>query len=198
MKRREVIHRLSLGLGVSISVPTLMLTLESCNNATSDGESLTTFLNPSQSALVKDLAEMILPATDTPGAGDLKLHLFVDKMIDAIYDQGGKDKIMRGSADFEDRCRALYDKDFSQCTDIQKKEFLLNQEKQSPPIRASVWGNPVGPKYEPDFYRQIKSLLLLGYFSSEEIGRHLLHYDPVPGKFESCIDLPTGQKIDAL
>ncbi len=198
MKRRELIHRLSLGLGVSISVPTLMLTLESCNNATIKGESLTTFLNPSQSALVMDLAEMILPRTGTPGAVDLKLHLFVDKMIAAIYDQGGKDKIMKGAVDFEDRCRAIYNKSFSQCTDIQKREFLINQEKQSPPVRASVWGNPVGPKSEPDFYRQIKSLVLLGYFSSEEIGKDLLHYDPVPGKYESCIDLPTGRKIDAV
>jgi hypothetical protein len=31
--------------------------------------------------------------------------------------------------------------------------------------------------------------VILGYFTSEQVGRHVLHYDPVPGRYESCIPI---------
>jgi hypothetical protein len=42
---------------------------------------------------------------------------------------------------------------------------------------------PAGP------FRLIRSAVILGYFTSEQVGRHLLHYDPVPGRYESCIPI---------
>jgi glucoside 3-dehydrogenase (cytochrome c) hitch-hiker subunit len=30
---------------------------------------------------------------------------------------------------------------------------------------------------------------VLGYFTSEQVGRNVLHYDPVPGRYEACIPI---------
>ena len=35
----------------------------------------------------------------------------------------------------------------------------------------------------------ILELTVLGYFTSETVGKTVLHYDPVPGRFEACIPL---------
>lgn len=195
MDRREMIKELSLGLGLSISVPSLLLTMQACQNEESaaGGQLLST----SQLNFLGDLGEFILPRTNTPGAADLNLHNFVLKMLEGVYDEDGQKDFISGLEDFQARCKNKYGKVFSDCGEQQKSEFLQNQEKISPKLMGNVWGSSIGPETKPDFYRQVKSLFLLGYFSSEEIGRNHLNYVPVPGKFEGCIDY-SGQKIDAL
>jgi hypothetical protein len=42
---------------------------------------------------------------------------------------------------------------------------------------------------EKTFFHLIKELTLLGFFSSEPIGRNVLHYDPIPGRYDGCIPL---------
>ncbi len=198
MDRREMVYRLSLGLGVSISVPALILSMDSCKTKVSGGDITAVVFNRTQLNVVRELAEFILPATDTPGAGDLQLHLFADRMINAVYDDGAKNLLLEGLEEFRQKCKARYQMDFPDCTEDQKSEFIKEQERISPLARPQIWGNPVGPDTRPDFYRQMKSLILLGYFTSERVGKDLLHYEPVPGKFDGCTDLVPGQKIDAL
>ena len=52
-----------------------------------------------------------------------------------------------------------------------------------------LWGNKVKDEGEVAFYRQFKGLVLFGYFSSEAVGKNVLNYDPVPGKFVGCMPL---------
>lgn len=40
-----------------------------------------------------------------------------------------------------------------------------------------------------DFYRQVRELTLVGYFTSKEVGMNVLKYDPIPGMYKSCIPL---------
>jgi len=44
---------------------------------------------------------------------------------------------------------------------------------------------------EKTFFHQLKELTLLGYFTSETVGKNFLHYDPIPGRFDACIPLET-------
>jgi hypothetical protein len=39
------------------------------------------------------------------------------------------------------------------------------------------------------FFRLIRSATILGYFTSEQVGRNVLHYDPVPGRYDGCIPI---------
>ena len=41
--------------------------------------------NPSQLTLLKHLCNVVIPATDTPGAGDINVQGFIDKVIQ-LYD----------------------------------------------------------------------------------------------------------------
>ncbi len=42
---------------------------------------------------------------------------------------------------------------------------------------------------EQGFFRLIRSATVLGYFTSEQVGKTVLNYDPVPGRYESCIPI---------
>ena len=44
-------------------------------------------------------------------------------------------------------------------------------------------------KKEKTFFHQIKELTVVGYFTSEIVGRTVLHYDPVPGRFQGCVPI---------
>ena len=41
------------------------------------------------------------------------------------------------------------------------------------------------------FYRSLKSMVLWGYLSSEQIGTEVLVYDPVPGEYDG--DYPLSE-----
>ncbi len=64
-------------------------------------------------------------------------------------------------------------------------DFLLPQTETPGGLDVKTDGEqePVG------FYRQLKSMALWGYFSSEEIGMKHLNYDPIPGEYRGCIPL---------
>jgi hypothetical protein len=42
---------------------------------------------------------------------------------------------------------------------------------------------------EQGFFRLIRSATVLGYFTSEEVGRNVLNYDPVPGRYDGCVPI---------
>jgi hypothetical protein len=35
----------------------------------------------------------------------------------------------------------------------------------------------------------MREATILGYFTSEEVGRKVLHYDPVPGRYDPCVPI---------
>jgi hypothetical protein len=39
------------------------------------------------------------------------------------------------------------------------------------------------------FFGLIRSATVLGYFTSEQVGRNVLLYDPVPGRYDGCIPI---------
>ncbi len=49
--------------------------------------------------MLAELAETILPKTDTPGAKDLAAHLFALKMVDDCYTKTNQEKYMKGMKD---------------------------------------------------------------------------------------------------
>ena len=57
-------------------------------------------IDADQEKLVNNLAETILPKTDTPGEMDLGINLFVFKMIDDCYDKEHQADFIAGLSDF--------------------------------------------------------------------------------------------------
>lgn len=190
MNRREALKHTSLIMGYAISSSTIASLLSSCKNEPELGWQPELF-TIDQAKTVTEMTECILPKTDTPGAKDLRLSRFIDRMAKELFSPEDQKQFLAGLQAFEQECQNTYSKSFIECTHEQQEEFLLQLDKKSPKFTPSIWGFPTKePVDEPmSFYRTLKDLTLLGYFSSEEVGKHMLAYDPVPGAYLSCIPI---------
>jgi hypothetical protein len=191
MKRREALKKTLLAMGYTISIPSLISIFDSCNN----NSSLTwqpEFFSTDQAKIIGELAETILPKTKTPGAKDLKLDQFIDKMIKQVLSQEDQQLFLKGMDAFEAEAKELNGKNFIDSSPEQRNKLLTKIEQETEKEPGSIWGFSLNKDAGPlPFYRRVKDLTLLGFFTSKEIGKNLLKYDPVPGQYVA--DMPMGQ-----
>ena len=95
---------------------------------------------------------------------------------------------VKGIDELDERCKKEFGKKFIEC-DKKSKELILTQlDKESPHFPPNILGIVLVKKPEHiTFFRKVKSLVLMGYFTSEKIGKEVLAYNPVPGKYLAYI-----------
>lgn len=197
MERRTALKHTALILGYAVSGSALTGVLNGCQ-ADNSPDWTPEVLTKQQFATVSAVADCILPKTDTPGASDLFADRFVDKMLKASYAAEEQKAFVQGLDEFEADCKDTNGKSFSKCSSEQQSTLLQKYEQQSAGVPANVWGNSVGPMEPVPFYRQLKALVLLGYFTSEEVGENILNYDPIPGKYVACLPVDEVGKAWSL
>lgn len=205
-------------MGYALSASTVMGVMNGCkaDTVTSEADWKPAFFNAKESDLLKLITEQILPATDTPGANDVFVHRFMDQMVAEMYEPEVQERFRKGLTDLAADCKTTYGKDFADCTDEQRDELLLKHEAaaraMAPQIReakeaekkklakmaAEDFSSGVSyqkTNHEP-FFRLLKGMTLVGYFTSEKIGEEVLNYDPIPGMDIPCLDMsevPNGR-----
>lgn len=169
MNRREVIKRTALLMGGAVSAPALMAILNGCT-AKPGVEWTPEFFTQEQAFVVTELAEMIIPKTDTPGAKDAGVPAFIEKLVAQAYSQENRDAFMASLETF-----------------IQESDFL----KASPEARVSFVNaaheTAVREMANPrPFIMTMKELTLLGFFTSKPGATEVLQYEAVPGRYIGC------------
>jgi len=186
MDRRKAIKNTALFVGATLSSSTLATMLQSCQGQ--DRLSWTPlFFNEEQAQIVSEITEMILPRTETPGAKDLKVDIFVDLMFKETLSPSDQEHVLVGYEKFSATCDELYGKSFLQMNNEQRAQILKKVGEETNTFVPSVWGSKLEPQPPLDFYRRVKQFTLTGYFTSEEIGKNVLRYDPIPGDFNGCL-----------
>ena len=199
MKRRDALSRVALLMGGTLSAPTMLAFLEGCKTANETSSALTFPFSAEQKNLVSEIAEIIIPKTDTPGAKDAKVGEFIEMMLKDCY--AGKDQDSFGAG-----LKELEDKNFLKATPAEQTAILTEMEKTSKAEMTKAGEEKkkyteAGKEYTDasvPFFRLMKELTLLGYFTSEEGATKALEYVPVPGRYDGCIDLKPGQKAWAM
>jgi hypothetical protein len=189
MNRREYIKNTATALGLTITGFSLTDILVSCQKQANLNWKPTFFTN-NQAALIAEIAETILPKTQTPGAKELAVPQFIDKMVKDTMDSDAQQNLLDGLDEFEKNAKLKYSKPFMELSSDQKIELLNQLDKEKPKSGISMWGialekNP--PK--PTFFKIIKGLTLFGFYTSQEIGQNVLAYDPIPGEYIACMSL---------
>ena len=186
MDRRSALKKAGVLAGSAVAIPSLFSLLQSCKNENRlDWQPL--FFTENEAKTIAVLLDMILPRTDTPGALDVKADMFIDKVIAKTYDEEGQKKIRSEMAAFNSDCEKTFGGTFIELSVSDREKVLQAAEKTSGKFSPGVWGTAVGKQEPIGFYRSIKSMAIWAYFSSEEIGKKVLAYDPVPGTYEPCI-----------
>ena len=174
MTRREAIRRTALMLGVAVTPSLLtgvMLAQASASNRTAPA-----YLTAKQYENVSAIAERILPKTDTPGARDVGVAAFIDLMYGKYMTAAEKRVFADGLLEVESVGAGSNPGGFAALTPAQQDSMLKR-------IAEAAQGK------EGTFFHLMKELTLLGYFTSEAIGKKVLYYDPIPGRYDGCIPL---------
>ena len=187
MDRRKAIKNTGAVTGGAILFPSLAALLHSCK-ADSRLDWEPQFFTHDEANFVSALVDTILPKTDTPGALDVKVDLFLDKVIDRTYDEEGQKKMRSQIASFNEKCKQEHGDDFANLSQANKEKVLTEEEARGGKFSGGVWGTAVGKQEPISFYRSMKSMAIWAYLSSEEIGKNVLSYDPIPGVYNGCIE----------
>ncbi len=102
MNRREALRLLAAGAAVPLAPRGVMAILREARAAVGVKNDRRT-LTPHQCVTVRAMAEMILPATETPGAANSGACEFVDLMLTEWYEPAEKERFLRGLADLDAR-----------------------------------------------------------------------------------------------
>lgn len=188
MNRREAIKKTGLALGFAATSPLLMHLLQSCENKKPLGWK-PQFFNEKQALLVAALANQILPKTDTPGALDVGVDAFIDKMVAEVYSEKEQKQFLSGLQVIEVNSELKNGSIFTDLNNQEQYDFLYGLESEIQHLASDS-----APKEKP-FFLMLKELVLLGYFTSEEIMTKHLDYQPVPAQLVGCEPMKSNQKL---
>ncbi|RZL50323.1 MAG: gluconate 2-dehydrogenase subunit 3 family protein [Pedobacter sp.] len=143
--------------------------------------------------LIAELAETIIPATETPGAKDAKVQDFIIKMLIDCTPITEQNIFLEGLNDVEKYCVKNYNKTFIQCSLLQRIEVLTDFEDRDS-FSIEIFNRLHKKLIGESFFRILKNLTIEGYCTSELGATKGLAYDYIPGKYEACIPLQPNQK----
>lgn len=188
MDRRKALRNSALLTSGSFMIPSFLFLLQGCKNeARLDWQPL--FLENDEAYFISVLVDTILPKTETPGALDVKVDVFLDLVFAKTYNEDAQARIRADIKGFNDDCREKFGKPFVELPSTDRIAVLKDAEANSGKFNGSVWGTAAGKQEPVGFYRSLKSLAIWAYLSSEEIGENVLSYDPIPAVYQGCIPL---------
>src|SRR5688572_32179494 len=183
--RREAIRRVSaLFGGVALIGQGAWLT--GCATAQRTAADL---FSDSDVALLDEIADTILPETKTPGAKAAGVGPFIATMVTDTYDPREQRVFLDGLAALEDESRAQNGGGFIASSPAQRLALLERLDRD-----AIEYMSRPGSEGRPHYFRMIKELTLLGYFTSEVGCTQAQRYVETPGRFEPCVTYTAGEK----
>jgi hypothetical protein len=197
MNRRDALRKTGMLAGSAVAIPSLFSLLQSCSQ-TPRLNWTPIFLDENQASFISSFVDTILPKTETPGALDVKTDIFLDLVYAKTYGPEAQEKVKGDIDQFNADCKTKFGKVFAELSAEDKAACLKDQEANTATFNRGVWGTAVGEQKPVGFYRQLKSQVLWGYFSSEEIGKNVLNYDPIPGEYLGCIPVSEVGKVWSL
>ena len=114
MDRREALRKTALLMGVAVSASALTGILQGCK-ASPELTYTPSFFSEDQARLVSEVADIIIPRTDTPGAKDAGVPGFIDTMLKDCYTKEDQDRFLAGVTAFDEEAKKAYGDSFIYC-----------------------------------------------------------------------------------
>ncbi len=120
-------------------------------------------LSVAQQALVTRVCDLVIPRTDTPGALDVKVPELIDLLLTEWYDPADRQRFLAG-ADLMNRVETERgNTTFAELPSGEQSQILAALDAR----RDEMTGTPA-------WFREMKSLTVFGYFTSERVTKEIL------------------------
>jgi hypothetical protein len=194
--RREAIRRVgALFGGVALVGETRLL--EALARPISVSEPVTSVLGVAEVALLEEVADALLPETSTPGAKAAGVGPFMALMVADAYDPEEQRIFADGLRSLERECTEMHGHGFMTAAPVERLSLLerLDREQydymQARERRLDTHPDADEPVH---YFRMMKELALLGYFTSEIGYKQALRFIETPGRYEPCVPYKPGDR----
>ena len=160
-------------------------------------------------ALLDEIAETMLPETSTPGAKAAKTGAFMALMVTDVYSDAAQQVFGNGLRSVDEACRRAHGTAFMQATPAERLTVLEGLDREQKEVMDARIPTPSNrapasasapetsselQRDEPHYFRMMKELALLGYFTSEIGCTKALRYIEAPGRFDPCAPHKPGDR----
>lgn len=184
--RRAAVHRVAAILGGTLVGGSALWT--GCRAAGKTGANPATF-EATDIGFLDEIAETILPATKTPGAKAAKVGEFMAVIVKDCYDERDQRVFRDGMRQLDEACRRAYSASFLKATPAKRTELLITLDREQKEFMDRKKDE------EPSHYfRMMKELTLLGYFTSEIGSTQAQRFAEVPGRYDPCVEYRPGER----
>ena len=184
MNRREALARLFAITGTVAIGAELFLT--GCH--TSNAKKRTEPVTAADQAKLDEIAETIIPTTDTPGAKAARVGAFMISTSAACYDDPAYASFRAGIDEIDKDSRKHHGKTFMESS-VAERTALLNELDKEQRKQAREKSSDA-----PHYFRLMKELTLMGYFTSEIGCTKALRYVESPGSFDGNLPYKKGDR----
>lgn len=179
LNRREILERMAIVSGGLIS----LTVLSACEGGVSVDKSAKKdtalkSLSQEQLGLIGDIADTIIPDTETPGAKAINIHYFIDELVANWMTSVQRNQFLSDVSMLDTRIKSEKGKSFSMLS-LDDRGLMLDQLGEE-----MIEQNAQSIKH---IYKEIRELTIFGYYTSEVGASVELNFDPLPGAFKGCV-----------
>jgi len=205
MERRELLKMIAVLTGGAFIGGDIFLS--GCKTTTKKGEGL---LSANNIALLDEVGDTIIPATDTPGAKAAKVGEFMNVFVSDCYRADQQKAFTEGLVTLDKACEKQFSKDFTKLTAAERTTLLTTLEAEAKAYNQQITDKEKAARDQAKkdmkeffgaplhYYTMIKQLTLMGYFTSEIGMKQALRFLPVPGKYDGAFPYKKGDKAWAI
>ena len=191
MDRREALRAVGLIMGGTVIGAQAFLS--GCQSEKEDRQ-VNKLFTESDIKLLDEVGDTIIPETDTPGAKAVGIGSFIGMMVLDVYTERDQQTFKEGLEELRSGFEESYGHSFMEGTAKERHEYLSKLNEELVALK-NVKRNNDQP--EP-YFRMIKELTLLGYFSSEIGSTQALRYIETPGRYDGCVPYEKGDRAWAI
>ena len=196
MQRRELFRLLGAGAALPVFDSNLLAMLQDAHPKSS--YTLRT-LNPHQNATVVAMIDLIIPATDTPGAKAVGVNEFIDLILTDWAHDDERKRFLSGLDDVDKRSNAIFGKNFIDVPPAQQEILLRELDQRYAMEREERATHPFvrrphNAQLTGDFFGVVKRMTLYGYYTSEVGFTKELRKQIIPGVYHGCTPVTDASK----
>lgn len=178
MNRRELLSMIAAVTGTAMIAPRASWSYQ----PTDIGENI---FAPDDAAFLDEVAEIIIPKTDSPGAKDAGVGEFMTVYVSDCYDSGQQDEFRSSMEMLKTYAQDVYGADFMALEPDQRLVLIED-------VASLARNQSAQEDAEPHWFTPIHQLVLFGFFTSQPGATEVLRYEPVPGEYDGDMDYDGG------
>ena len=149
--------------------------------------------------LLKEVVDLIIPATDIPGAGELEVHNFVWVMMDDCASEDEQDRFMSGLRGFIGLSDHISEKSYDEMTPEERTSLLADimARETVEDIPTDDAGNPSFDLSDVQYFlAETKGTTIWGFMQSEYVMKNVMPYSLVPGSSTGCATVDPTKRVN--